>query len=47
MPYVIGQSEIFIGGVGVLIVVLLMIRFYIARHIKRQAKKTMLPDQHP
>jgi hypothetical protein len=47
MPYVIGQAEIFIGGVSVLIVVLLMIRFYIARQIKRQAKETRLPDQHP
>lgn len=45
MPYVIGQSEIFIAGVSVLIVVLLMIRFYIARHITRQAKETTMKDK--
>jgi len=45
MPYVIGQSEVFIGGVGVLIVVLLVFRFYIARKIKRQAKAATVKDK--
>jgi len=47
MPYVIGQSDIFIGGVSVFIVGLLMLRFYIARRIKRQAKAAINQDQQP
>gem|GEM_PF-3096007 len=46
MPYIIGQSEVFIGGVSLLIIVLLMLRFYIAKKIKRQAKKNEPPTQH-
>jgi len=46
MPYVIGQAEVFIGGVSLLIVGLLMLRFYIVKKIKRQAKENKPPTQH-
>ncbi len=47
MPYVIGQSNIFIVGISILIVGVLMLRFYIARRIKRQAKEAINQEQQP
>ena len=36
MPYLLGKTELFTVGIGILIVALLMLRFYIARQINRQ-----------
>lgn len=39
MPYILGKTELFTAGIGILIVALLILRFYIARQINRQTDK--------
>ena len=39
MPYIIGHTELFLGGVALLIVGLLVFRIYLARKIKKHQEK--------